>query len=610
MDPSHRRRPSEAVNIEPYLSVRAATTPAWLVGGRLAFLSDATGVPQVWLTDAAGAESRPLTTFGDRVGALLAAPGGDRLVFGMDRGGDERQQVWLLDPGQGQTRPLTADPTVIHAFGAVAPDGRRFAFASNARDQRYFDVATITLDESPKSVRVLATDELLSALAFSPDGRSLLVRRQNTNLDHDLFLVPLDGGDRTLLTPHQGEASISHAAFDPAGEAVYAVTNQDRDLAALVGIDVRSRRQTLLAAPDWDVEALAVASQGGRLAYAVNEDGVSRLVLRETASGAERPVTGLPAGVVEGMTWSPDGERLAFSWSGARHPSDVWVCGTDGAAHRVTVSDAAGLDPAGFREPETIRYRSFDGRQIPAFWFRPTGPGPWPVVVDVHGGPESQRRVAFAPVTQFLLARGFAVLAPNVRGSTGYGKTYCHLDDVERRMDAVADLAAATDWLRGQPDATDRVAVMGQSYGGFMTLAALTTYPERWAAGVDVVGIANWLTFFEQTGPWRRSTRAAEYGDPQHDAALLRELSPIHKAERIVAPLLVIHGRNDPRVPLGEAEQIAGALRAAGRDVELIVFDDEGHGLVKRQNRIVGYGAVARFLGRVLGADPDQAAGC
>jgi dipeptidyl aminopeptidase/acylaminoacyl peptidase len=276
----------------------------------------------------------------------------------------------------------------------------------------------------------------------------------------------------------------------------------------------------------------------------------------------------------------------------------------------VTVSEAAGLDPAGFREPETIRYRSFDGRQIPAFWFRPTGPGPWPVVVDVHGGPESQRRVAFAPVTQFLLARGFAVLAPNVRGSTGYGKTYCHLDDVERRMDAVADLAAATDWLRGQPDATDRVAVMGQSYGGFMTLAALTTYPERWAAGVDVVGIANWLTFFEQTGPWRRSTRAAEYGDPQHDAALLRELSPIHKAERIVAPLLVIHGRHDPRVPLGEAEQIAGALRAAGRDVELIVFDDEGHGLVKRQNRIVGYGAVARFLGRVLGADPDPAAGC
>jgi dipeptidyl aminopeptidase/acylaminoacyl peptidase len=219
----------------------------------------------------------------------------------------------------------------------------------------------------------------------------------------------------------------------------------------------------------------------------------------------------------------------------------------------------------------------------------------------VHGGPESQRRPDFLPTTQGLVAAGIAVLSTNVRGSTGYGKTYCHLDDVERRMDSVADLQAAVTWLREQPAVIgDRIAVMGQSYGGFMVLAALTTYPEIWAAGVEVVGIANFVSFLEQTGPWRRKTRAAEYGDLERDAALLREISPLHKADRITAPLFIIHGRNDPRVPLGETEQIATKLRELGREVELMIFDDEGHGMVKRPNRQAGFGRAVEFLVQYL----------
>jgi dipeptidyl aminopeptidase/acylaminoacyl peptidase len=250
----------------------------------------------------------------------------------------------------------------------------------------------------------------------------------------------------------------------------------------------------------------------------------------------------------------------------------------------------------------TIRFPTFDGREIPAYWFVPNeGDGPWPVVVDVHGGPESQRRPDYSPVNQALVAAGFAVLATNVRGSTGYGKTYNHLDDVEKRMDSVADLAAANAWLREQPNViADRIAVMGQSYGGFMVLSSLTTYPELWAAGVDVVGIANFVTFLEQTGPWRRKTRADEYGDLERDADLLVEISPIHRVERITAPLFVIHGRNDPRVPLGESEQIVGKLRELGREATLLVFDDEGHGMVKRANRIKGYGEAAAFLAERL----------
>lgn len=594
---------SSPANVEQYFGVRAATTPVWLGEDRLAFLYDASGVPQVWTVRRDGPRPAPLTDRPDRVGALLATAGGDRLVFGMDRGGDERHQLYVVDPAGGEPTALTSDPATIHAFGACSPDGGRFAFASNARDQRFFDVLIVGLDGPAAPSPVMATDELLTPLAFSPDGRSLLVRRQNTNLDADLFLVPLDGGDPRHLTPHDGEASIPHAAFDPAGDAIFAVSNRDRDIAALVRIDLATGEETVLAGPGWDVEALAVSADGRRLAYAINDDGASRIVLRELPSGEERPVTGLPPGVVEGPSWSADGTTLAFSWSGPVDPPAIWLSGTDGAARRVTPPDLAGLDPTGLRAPETVRYPTFDGRDIPALWFRPAGPGPWPTVVDVHGGPESQRRVAFAPITQFLVAQGYAVLAPNVRGSTGYGKAYCHLDDVEKRMDAVADLAAAADWLQGRPEVHgDRIAIFGQSYGGFMVLAALTTYPERWAAGVDVVGIANWQTFFEQTGPWRRRTRAAEYGDPIRDADLLRELSPLHRADRIAVPLLAIHGRNDPRVPLGEAEQIVAAVRGNGHGADLLVFDDEGHGLVKRANRVAGYGAVASFLERTIGA--------
>lgn len=397
---------------------------------------------------------------------------------------------------------------------------------------------------------------------------------------------------------------MSGATFHPNGDRVLFLSNQDRDLTALLELDLATRRQTPLVELSWDLEGLAVSPDGDWATYGVNEDGATRVVLRSLASGEERAVTGLPLGIVEGLTWSPSGQHLAFAFCGPKHPYGIWVCGPDGRARRVTEPDLAGLDPATLVEPEIVRYPTFDERQIPAFWYRPTGhDGSCPVVIDIHGGPESQRRIKYDALTQFLLARGFAVLATNVRGSTGYGKAYSHLDDVEKRMDAVADIAAAADWLNARSDVTTgQIAIYGVSYGGFMVLAAASTYPDRWAAVVDVVGIANFQTFFEQTGPWRRRLRAAEYGDPVRDADLLREISPLHRADRITAPLFVIHGRNDPRVPVGEAEQIVSTLRGLGRDVELRIYEDEGHGLVRLPNKIDGYGAVADFLDRVLGA--------
>ncbi|MDQ3513500.1 MAG: S9 family peptidase [Chloroflexota bacterium] len=592
------------VSIDAYLDLPVATSPAWLDGGRIAFISDASGVPNVWVARP-GEHATALTTFSDRVGTLAASPDGRTLVCTVDAGGDERHQLWRLDPATSDARPLTDAPETIHAFGAFDPDGRRVVLASNGRDPRYFGVSAIDVERPERSPEpVLARDEHLYPVAVLDDG-TLLIRRDNTNLDTDLLRLDRGATDYAMLTPHEGEAAITGAAFGPDDGSVWCLSNQDRDTAALVRIDPETLRQDVVVSGDWDVESLAVGRVGPWLAYGTNVDGSSELTLRRRDTGEERAVTGLPLGVADGLRWSPDGQRLAFAFSGPADPGSIWTCGLDGGATPLLPSATPPVDLPPFRLPEVIRYATFDGRLIPAFWYRPVGDGPWPVVVDVHGGPESQRRTQFAPTTQCFLARGFAVLAPNVRGSTGYGKAYCHLDDRDLRMDAVADLDAAAGWLAGRDDVmTDRIAVMGQSYGGFMTLSALVTYPGRWCAGVDVVGIANFETFLERTGPWRRANRSAEYGDLERDREMLRAISPIHAVAQIRVPLLVIHGANDPRVPLHETEQIVEAVRRHGGRADLVVFDDEGHGLVKRANRVRGYGEVVTFLERLGSAEP------
>jgi dipeptidyl aminopeptidase/acylaminoacyl peptidase len=300
--------------------------------------------------------------------------------------------------------------------------------------------------------------------------------------------------------------------------------------------------------------------------------------------------------------WSRDGKRLAFVFSGPADNPNIWVWDLDeDRCRQVTFVTRGGIPRESFVAPELVSFRSFDSLEIPAFLYMPNSERP-AVVVSVHGGPEGQTRPIFNAVTQYLVNQGYAVLAPNVRGSTGYGRTYTHLDDVEKRMDSVADLEAAVRWLResGRVDG-ERIAVMGGSYGGFMVLAALTTYPDIWAAGVDIVGIANLETFLRNTGAYRRHWRIPEYGDPDRDAELFRRISPIHHVEKITAPLLVLHGDNDPRVPLSEAEQMVEALQRLDRPVRLMRFDDEGHGIIKLKNRLVAYPAIGEFLDRYLG---------
>jgi dipeptidyl aminopeptidase/acylaminoacyl peptidase len=373
-----------------------------------------------------------------------------------------------------------------------------------------------------------------------------------------------------------------------------------------------------LETPDWDIEAgvtdtrsispgFDLSGDDSLLAFTVNVDGYSQLTVKETGTWRNLYFPGVPAGVITGLNWSPDSTVLSFTAMGSRNTPDIYLADLSSLSiKKLTKSSTAGIPPGIFVDPELIRIPAHDGRVIPGFYYRPNKREPhtgYACVIYVHGGPESQFRPDFQPPIQYLVHRGYAVLATNVRGSTGYGREYAHLDDVRLRMDSVRDLKSAVEWLSKNKRAdAARIAVMGGSYGGFMVLSAVTTYPDLWAAGIDFFGIGNFETFLENTGPWRRKLREIEYGNMEDDGEFLREISPIHHVENITCPMLVAQGLNDPRVPPVESEQIVESLNKRKIPTKYITFPDEGHGFTKLGNRIAVYTAVADFLDEHVGA--------
>ncbi|PSP78160.1 S9 family peptidase [Halobacteriales archaeon QS_1_68_20] len=593
-------------DLKRFLNVRTARAASFgPEGEQVSFLLDTTGVYQVWTLDGPQAWPEQRTFYDERVTFADYSPVRDELVFGMDQGGDEHAQFYLLDGDDGTITPLTEHPDAKHRWGGWSSDGERFAFASNRRNPAEFDIyVQHRTERGDDATMVYEGDGWISVVEWSPDDEQLLVHEARSNFDHDVYVLDATGGDLRHLTPHEGEVRYQSLEWGPNGDAVYCCTDDGSDTMYLARVDVETGdMETVEDGGEWNVDGIEVDQDSGRFVYTRNVDGYTDVTVAEFTGETTYdtfPDPDVDGDVMGAIDFAPGADRFVITTNSRTENGNVHVVDVEsGEATRWTNAPTAGIPRETFVDTELVHFESFDGREIPAFFSLPEDyeAGQTPVVVDIHGGPESQRRPAFSPVTQYFLHRGYAVFEPNVRGSSGYGKAYTHLDDVEKRMDSVKDIRAGVDWLHDHPVVDqDRIAAMGGSYGGFMVLAALTEYPDLWAAGVDIVGIANFVTFLENTGDWRRSLREAEYGSLEDDREFLEEISPTNNVEHIAAPLFVAHGANDPRVPVGEAEQIAEEAEKQGVPVELLVFEDEGHGFSKLENRIEAYTSIVDFL--------------
>lgn len=612
-------RIEEALN--RYQNVRNAGFVDWTADGSGIYVGTRfADVVQIHRVDMQGGARRQLTFYEEPVSASSRRPGTEEVLFSMDEGGSEFFQLWLLDPATGEARRLT-DGESRNSGAEWREDGAQLAYTSTRRNGRSNDVWVISVDDTSSArIAVEAPDGASwSAGTWTPDGSGLVIGQYVSVTDSRLHLLDLESG---TLRPLAGSADEPASwtgidpEFTPDGRALFVVTDAIDGVRRLGRLDVESGDfEALTGDIDWDVEGFAIDDSRRRAAFVVNEDGISRLYLMDPSTGEHAPVSSIPTGLVGRLEFSPDGRQLGLTLNTPKTPSDAFVLelGDDptaaGALVRWTFSEVGGLDTERFVTPDLIHYPTFDSvggtaREIPAFVYWPAGAGPHPVIVYIHGGPEGQFRPSFSSTFQMWLARlGVAVIAPNVRGSSGYGREFLTLDNGRLREDSVRDIGALLDWIASQPDLdASRVAVYGGSYGGYMVLASLVHYGERLRAGVDYVGISNFVTFLENTEDYRRDLRRPEYGDERDPEmrAFLETISPASRAAEIESALFVVQGANDPRVPASESEQIAREVRANGERVWTMTAANEGHGFAKKPNQDLLQQLVVLFLERNL----------
>lgn len=584
---------------------------------RLLVRSNLTGTTQVY--ELACGDLVGVTALPEPVATAHYITGSRQAVLAVDEGGNERHQLYLLDLDEAarstvtsfdRLRPLTSDRRFGHHFAGVSPDGRSIAYVSNRANGIDFDLWLYDISSGEHRCCYAGGAWCEPGSGFSPDGRFVSVLRPGDRpLDIDLVLVDVKAGEAHFPLEHPDEAALVGPPAWIGPSTFYASSNIGGDFSAIVRHDLATQTTTPLAGTGERFDGAVVASRdGGTIVVIENRDGASAMNRHDAATEAAGPVIPLlEPGVVQSHFFGPpllssDGSRLYYTLSTPRLGGDVFAYDfSDQQTRRLTRSPAE-LAPEELASAELDRVASFDGEQIPFFIFRPRSGEPRPaVVVAVHGGPEAQAVRFFDPGIQALVAAGYGVVVPNVRGSTGYGKRYASLDDTTKRLDSVRDLEAVHSALDPSGFDSRRAVLWGGSYGGYMVLAGLAFQPQLWAAGVDIVGVSNLVTFLENTSDYRRAHRELEYGSLERDREFLTEASPLTHVDAIRAPLFVIHGRNDPRVPVSEAEQLVAQLKRNGVRCTLCVYEDEGHGLARLDNRLDAYPRAIEFLDQVLG---------
>ena len=589
-----------------YLEFRAASFLDWHPVRREVLIATRFGdTPQLHRVAQPGGARKQLTFSREPVGGGVFQPGdGGTILFQQDTGGGEFFQLYRLDTASGLTTLLT-DGKSRNTGPLFSPNGKWLAYASTQRTGKDTDIRLMN-PADPKSDRVLL--ELSGGgwqvADWSKDERRLLVLEYVSINESHLWLADLETGTKTALTPRGGDkVAWGDARFAADGQSIYATCDQGSEFQQLVRIDLATSRPTVLTKDiPWNVEAFDLSPNGETIAFITNEAGSSRLHLRSLKKWKELPAPKLPLGVVSGLRFHKNSQDLAFTLSSAKSPSDVFSYNLKTRElERWTESESGGLNPETFVEPSLVKVRSFDGLEVSAFHYRPDAkkfPGKRPLLVVIHGGPESQSRPGFQARNNYYVNElGVALLVPNVRGSAGYGKTFLTLDNGFLREDSVKDIGAFLDWAKDEPTLDpERIAVIGGSYGGYMVLASMIHFGDRLRCGVDIVGISNFLTFLKNTQDYRRDLRRVEYGDEREPemAKFLEAISPTTNVGKLSKPLFVVQGKNDPRVPVTEAEQMVKAIRDQGGSVWYLMAKDEGHGFAKKAN------ADFQFMAQIL----------
>jgi dipeptidyl aminopeptidase/acylaminoacyl peptidase len=575
-------------------------------GSRLLFVTNTSGQFNLWRTSTGGGRQQQLTAFeSNTVRSVAPAPDGKTIVFTADQDGDEFHQIYSLPANGGWPEQWTEAPQVQHFVSAKgwSPDGSLLAFAANARVPTDMDV---WLRDRDGNVRKVFGDAMYAFPAgWSPDGQQLLVLDFRNTTDTSIHLVDVASGESRELTPHEEETTYLPGPWARDGSGFYLVSNEGREFAGLAFFRLDGGLEWL-ETPEGDVEEVDLSEDGRVLAWLENDRGWARVRMRDVQTGADLPESQLPHGAIStagsALTVSPDGRRAALIWQGPQRPPDLYVIETGtGKTRKLTESMLGGLRPRQLVEPELVSYPTFDGRDIPAWLYRPKRRSRMPVVLSIHGGPESQERPVYMPLYQYLLSRGNAVLATNIRGSSGYGKTYQTLIHRDWGGGDLRDWDHAVKWLHEQDWVNrDRIAVWGGSYGGFAALSCVTRLPDYWCCAVDIFGPSNLVTFVRAVPPTWKRFMDQWVGNPDTEADFLTERSPITYVEQMKTPLLVIQGATDPRVVKPESDQMVERLRSLGREVEYEVFEDEGHGFTRRSNELRAFRLSADWLENYL----------
>ncbi len=611
--------PSIAERASRYTNFRSAIFTSWNPSRREMLIATRFGDTfQIHKVASPGGARTQLTFYPDSVSSALypptAAAGSDSFVFSKDIGGGEFYQLYRYDFPTGAITLLT-DGKSRNTGEIWSHDGTKLAYGSTHRSGNDVDI-WITEPAHPEKNRLVAQNNGggWGVADWSPDGTQLLVSEYISANESNLYLVSTSTGEKTQITPPQSETKVAygHAEFARDGKGIYVTTDKDSEFQRLAYFDLASKQfQFLTSDIHWDVEGFDLSPDGKTIAFAINEDGFGSLHLLDTTTGTHKPAPNIPTGIAADPMWHPNGEDLAFGLTSARSPYDAYSLNVrTGKVDRWTTSETGGLNADTFAEAQLIHWKSFDGKSIGGFLYKPVDAagkplaGKHPVIIDIHGGPEGQFRPGFLARNNYYTSElGVAVIYPNVRGSTGYGKTFVTLDNGFLREDSYKDINALFDWIAAQPDLdASRIMVTGGSYGGFMTLAVATNYNDRIRCSVDIVGPSNLVTFLENTSGYRRDLRRVEYGDERDPKmrAFLERIAPANNAQKITKPLFVIQGKNDPRVPHTEAEQMVAVVRKQGTPVWFLMANDEGHGFAKKNNVDFQFYATLLFIQKYL----------